>query len=193
LHRQGIRFRGYTIPEVQKLLPKAPGGSEPLPEGLFWLLCTGEVPSQAQVAALSADLERRAKLPEHVKQMIANFPKHMHPMTQFSAAVLALQTESVFAKAYRENTVKKNEYWVPALEDALNLLANIPEICSLIYRHTFHGSLSHICVVLNVWFFFSFCRWRSLQAARSSPRSTASTGRPTLLTRWASTTRPLTS
>jgi len=136
---EGIRFRGYTIPEVQKLLPKAPGGSEPLPEGLFWLLCTGEVPSQAQVAALSADLERRAKLPEHVKKMIENFPKHMHPMSQFSAAVLALQTESVFAKAYREGTVKKNEYWVPALEDALNLLANIPEICALIYRHTFHG------------------------------------------------------
>jgi len=28
------------------------------------------------------------------------FPQNMHPMTQFSAAVLALQTESEFAKAY---------------------------------------------------------------------------------------------
>ena len=35
---EGIRFRGYTIPECQELLPKAPGGQEPLPEGLFWLL-----------------------------------------------------------------------------------------------------------------------------------------------------------
>ncbi|RKO95106.1 hypothetical protein CAUPRSCDRAFT_13143, partial [Caulochytrium protostelioides] len=35
---EGIRFRGLTIPECQKLLPKAPGGEEPLPEGLFWLL-----------------------------------------------------------------------------------------------------------------------------------------------------------
>jgi citrate synthase len=35
---EGIRFRGYTIPECQSLLPKAPGGEEPLPEGLFWLL-----------------------------------------------------------------------------------------------------------------------------------------------------------
>jgi len=32
---EGIRFRGYTIPECQELLPKAPGGDEPLPEGLF--------------------------------------------------------------------------------------------------------------------------------------------------------------
>lgn len=46
---QGIRFRGYSIPECQKLLPKAPGGEEPLPEGLFWLLVTGQVPSEEQV------------------------------------------------------------------------------------------------------------------------------------------------
>uniref|UniRef100_A0A8D2M0U2 Citrate synthase n=1 Tax=Zonotrichia albicollis TaxID=44394 RepID=A0A8D2M0U2_ZONAL len=45
----GIRFRGYSIPECQKKLPKAAGGEEPLPEGLFWLLVTGEIPTQEQV------------------------------------------------------------------------------------------------------------------------------------------------
>ena len=39
---EGIRFRGKTIPECQKELPKAPGGGEPLPEGLFWLLLTNK-------------------------------------------------------------------------------------------------------------------------------------------------------
>lgn len=46
---EGIRFRGYSIPECQKLLPKVDGGKEPLPEGLFWLLVTGDVPTKAQV------------------------------------------------------------------------------------------------------------------------------------------------
>jgi citrate synthase len=46
---EGIRFRNYTIPECQKLLPKAPGGQEPLPEGLFWLLLTSQIPTQQQV------------------------------------------------------------------------------------------------------------------------------------------------
>lgn len=46
---EGIRFRGYSIPECQKLLPKAKGGAEPLPEGLFWLLITGDIPTEAQV------------------------------------------------------------------------------------------------------------------------------------------------
>jgi citrate synthase len=46
---EGIRFRGYSIPECQAKLPKAKGGEEPLPEGLFWLLCTGDIPTSAQV------------------------------------------------------------------------------------------------------------------------------------------------
>ena len=46
---EGIRFRGYSIPECQKLLPRADGGEEPLPEGLFYLLLTGKVPTKEQV------------------------------------------------------------------------------------------------------------------------------------------------
>src|SRR5205085_4021644 len=44
--REGIRFRGYTIPELQEKLPKAPGGTEPLPEGLFHLMLLGKLPSE---------------------------------------------------------------------------------------------------------------------------------------------------
>jgi citrate synthase len=46
---EGIRFRGKTITECQAELPKAKGGDEPLPEGLFWLLVTSQVPTQQQV------------------------------------------------------------------------------------------------------------------------------------------------
>lgn len=41
--QEGIRFRGYSIPELQAKLPRAKGSEEPLPEALFWLLVTGEV------------------------------------------------------------------------------------------------------------------------------------------------------
>lgn len=50
---EGIRFRGYSIPECQKLLPMAKGGEQPLPEGLFWLLVTGDIPTQQQVEAIT--------------------------------------------------------------------------------------------------------------------------------------------
>ena len=66
---EGIRFRGYTIPECQELLPKGPGGDEPLPEGLFWLLVTGEIPTEEQVRGLSREWADRAALPAHVVTM----------------------------------------------------------------------------------------------------------------------------
>lgn len=99
---EGIRFRGLSIPECQKVLPKAPGGSEPLPEGLFWLLITGDVPTQAQVDQLSCEWANRAALPGHVVTMLNNFPTTLHPMSQLSAAVTALNHESKYAKAYSE-------------------------------------------------------------------------------------------
>ena len=87
---EGIRFRGYSIPECRDLLPKAPGGDEPLPEGLFWLLVTGEVPTQEQVTELSKDWAARSALPEFVEDLIDRCPPTLHPMTQFSIAVTAV-------------------------------------------------------------------------------------------------------
>lgn len=54
---EGIRFRGYTIPDCQELLPSAPEGEEPLPEGLFWLLVTGEIPTEEQVLVSVISIE----------------------------------------------------------------------------------------------------------------------------------------
>ena len=97
---EGIRFRGLSIPECQKILPKAPGGAEPLPEGLFWLLITGDVPTDAQVQALSKEWASRASLPNHVVTMLNNMPSAVHPMSQLSCAITALNYGSKFSKAY---------------------------------------------------------------------------------------------
>lgn len=107
---EGIRFRGYSIPECQKLLPKAPNGQEPLPEGLFWLLMTGDVPTEAQVKQLSKEWAERAELPAHVVQLLNNVPSSVHPMSQLSAACTVLNSESKFAKAYSSG-VHKSKYW----------------------------------------------------------------------------------
>ena len=136
---EGIRFRGHTIPDLQKSLPTYSGKQEdePLPEALIWLLLTGEVPTAAQTQELTDDLHKRAQLPAHVEPMIRAFPDNMHPMTQLSAAILACQTESQFAKAYSEGA-SKMDYWETTLEDSLNLMAQLPEIAALIYRCKFH-------------------------------------------------------
>merc|ERR1712107_883009 len=133
---EGIRFRGYTIPECQELLPKAPGGEEPLPEGLFWLLVTGDIPTEAQVKGLSEDWASRAELPSHVVTMLNNFPSHLHPMAQFSAAIAALNSESKFAKAYGEG-VHKTKYWEANFEDSMDLIAKLPVVAATIYNNLY--------------------------------------------------------
>lgn len=138
---EGIRFRGYTIPELQKLLPVAPGPGdastrEPLPEGLLWLLLTGEIPTDAEVKQLTEDLHSRANLPAHVVNILNSLPKDMHPMTQLSIGVNACQTESKFAAAYR-NGVAKKDYWDPCLEDVLDVIARLPRISAIIYRNLY--------------------------------------------------------
>jgi len=138
---EGIRFRGYSIPECQKLLPKAPGGEEPLPEGLFWLLITGDVPNDAQAKAISREWADRADLPSHVVTMLNNFPSKLHPMAQFSAAITACNSDSKFAKAYSDG-VKKTSYWEYAYEDTMDLVAKLPTIAAIIYRNLYRDGTS---------------------------------------------------
>ncbi|CAL1546540.1 unnamed protein product [Lymnaea stagnalis] len=133
---EGIRFRGYSIPECQKLLPKAPGGNEPLPEGLFWLLVTGEIPSQEQVNAITKEWNDRADIPNHVITMLNNFPSSLHPMSQFSAACTVMNSESKFAKAYAEG-VNKSKYWELCYEDSMDLIAKLPTVAAIIYRNLY--------------------------------------------------------
>ncbi|CAN3477859.1 citrate synthase, peroxisomal [Diutina catenulata] len=134
---EGIRFRGRTIPEIQKELPKAPGGKQPLPEALFWLLLTGEVPSETQTKAFSAELAARSSLPEHVETLIDDCHPDLHPMAQLFMAVTALESESKMAEAYVRG-VPKGEYWEYTYEDSIDLLAKLPNIAARIYRNSFH-------------------------------------------------------
>ncbi|HCW76116.1 MAG TPA: citrate (Si)-synthase, eukaryotic [Candidatus Marinimicrobia bacterium] len=133
---EGIRFRGYTIPDLQKALPHAAEGAEPLPEGLFYLLLTGELPTEENVKEISAEWAKRSKMPDHVTKVLDAMPKTTHPMTQFAAGILALQTESIFAEKYREG-MSKNEYWDPTYEDTMNLLARLPSLAAYIYRRSY--------------------------------------------------------
>jgi len=136
---EGIRFRGYTIPELCEKLPKAPGGKQPLPEGLFYLLLVGELPSENDVKEITEEWQQRSKLPDYLVKILDSYPTDMHPMTQFSGGILALQKDSIFSKKYREGISKYN-LWDPMYEDIMNLLAKLPAIASYIYRKTYKNN-----------------------------------------------------
>jgi citrate synthase len=133
---EGIRFRGYTIPELQEKLPKAKGGTEPLPEGLFLLMLLGEIPTEEDVEYLTNQWQRRSHVPSHVFKAIDALPISTHPMTMYVVGIMALQTESNFSRRYAEGMNKK-DYWDAAFDDSMDVIARIPHIAAYIYRRKY--------------------------------------------------------
>lgn len=136
--QEGIRFRGYTIPELREKLPKAPDGSEPLPEGLFYLMLVGELPTEDDVHHLTSVWQRRSHVPNHVFDTIEALPLNAHPMTQYVVGVMALQTESQFSKKYAAGMNKK-DYWAAVFDDSMDLIARLPRIAAYIYRRKYRS------------------------------------------------------
>ena len=134
--QEGIRFRGYSIPELREKLPRLRPEGEPLPEGLFYLMLIGELPEREDVLNISKDWATRAYVPQHVFDMIDAMPKISRPMTQFSAAIISMATDSIFQKAYRAG-VNKKYYWDTTYEDVMNLIARLPRIAAYIYRRNY--------------------------------------------------------
>jgi citrate synthase len=122
---KGLSIRGIPIADLAGRLP----------EEIFYLLCTGELPDSEALASLQTELRKRAQVPSYVWEVLKAMPEESHPMTMFSTAILVLERESVFRRRYGE--MHKDEYWEATLEDSLQLLAKLPTIAAHIYR--MHG------------------------------------------------------
>ena len=136
---EGIRYRGFTLPEVFEKLPKPPGGKMPYVEGLFYLLLTGDMPTESQVADVIYDSVNRRQLPRYVYQVIDAFPNNSHPMVILSAAVMSMQRESVFNLKYQRG-MNKMDYWDSTYEDSFNLISKLPIIGAYIYNKLYRNS-----------------------------------------------------
>lgn len=130
---EGIRFRGFTIPEVLEKLPKVAGKDMPSVEAFFYLLLTGDVPTAAEVDAVHEEFNNRKEVPKYVYDVLRAMPKDSHPMTMFATGILSMQKDSLFVKEYHKG-IKKGDYWEAYYEDSMNLLAKLPELGAFIYR-----------------------------------------------------------
>ncbi len=130
---EGIRYRGFTLEEVFDQLPKPPNAKMPYVEGLFYLLLTGDIPTQDEVNELIYDCVNRRQLPKYVYEVIDAFPNNSHPMVILSAAVMSMQRESIFNLKYQRG-LNKLDYWESTYEDALNLISKMPVISAYIYN-----------------------------------------------------------
>jgi citrate synthase len=125
----GLVIRGIPIGKLASRLP----------EEIFYLLCTGELPDAESLAALQDELHQRAEVPAYVWDVLEAMPDGSHPMTMYSTAILVMERDSVFRRQYSEG-MRKEAYWEATLEDSLQLIAKLPTIAAGIYRmHTRKG------------------------------------------------------
>ena len=137
---EGIRFRGKTIPEVMAVIPKPEGKDYPYVEAFWYYLLTGDVPTMDETLEIVAEFKERRNVPQYVFDVLRAMPRDTHPMTMFSAAVLAMQRESKFAKFYAEG-FNKMTAWEPMYEDATDIIAKLPVIAAYIYRMKYKGDI----------------------------------------------------
>jgi len=130
---EGIRLRGFTIPNLLKSLPKPKNGNVPLAGGLYYLLLVGEMPSHNEAMEVEDEWKNRAFIPEYVLDMLKAMPPTANPMTLFSQAILGMQVESKFAKKLMTG-IRKEDFWGLMLEDSLDLTARLPIIAAYIYN-----------------------------------------------------------
>ena len=107
---------------------------------MYWLLLTGEVPSDSELKDLQRSLVQENTLPESTRTLIETHSKIHHPMTVLSMAILDLQKNSKFFKAYSQGGLKKSDFWVHTYDDALDCLKVLPQVASLIYTEKYNKS-----------------------------------------------------
>ena len=110
--REGIRFRGYSIPELREKLPKTEKAANLCRKVCFTWCLSANCRQTKMWTTWPLCLQRRSHVPNHVFDAIDALPLNTHLMTMYTVGVMALQTESYFSKAYAEGMNKK-DYWEP--------------------------------------------------------------------------------
>ena len=122
----GLIIRGRPLLEITDILP----------EEVFYLLLTGDLPDEAALQDLQAQFSEHAEVPEYVWDVLKAMPKDSHPMAMFNTAILVMEKESVFRQRYDEG-MQKQDYWKAILEDAIRLIAKLPAVGAGVYRMRF--------------------------------------------------------
>lgn len=119
----GLVIRGIPIKNL----------TDRLPEEIFWLLLTGDLPKEDELVGLQKEWKKNSEVPAYVWKVLKAMPKTSHPMAMLDTAILTMENESLFRKRYDEG-MPKTEYWEPALDDAMRILGTIHTIAAGIYR-----------------------------------------------------------
>lgn len=122
----GLIIRGRPLLEITDILP----------EEVFFLLLTGDLPDDSSLGDLQSLLSKHAEVPGYVWDVLKAMPEDSHPMAMFNTGILTMECESVFRKEY-DGGIQKQDYWKAILEDGIRLVAKLPALGAGVYRLRF--------------------------------------------------------
>ncbi|NOZ04027.1 MAG: citrate (Si)-synthase [FCB group bacterium] len=122
----GLIIRGRPLLDITNILP----------EEVFYLLLTGDLPNEEALKDLQDQLAEHNDVPGYVWDVLEAMPEDSHPMTMFDTAILTMERESIFHRRYDEG-LHKQDFWKAILEDAIRLVAKLPNIGAGVYRIRF--------------------------------------------------------
>ena len=122
----GLIIRGRPLLDITDILP----------EEVFYLLLTGDLPDKDALMDLQSQLSEHAEVPQYVWDVLKAMPTDSHPMVMFNAAILVMEKESEFRKQY-DKGLQKQDYWKATLDDAIRLVAKLPALGAGVYRTRF--------------------------------------------------------
>ena len=113
-----LLYRGYPI---EQLAEKSSFVE------VAYLLFNGELPSAEQLKAFEAELAQEASVDESVHVLIGSFARDAHPMAILAAAIAQLSAKYHASLDLDDEAQRK--------QAALRLVAKVPTLAALIYRH----------------------------------------------------------
>jgi citrate synthase len=123
---KGLIIRNHPIGEI----------ADRLPEEIWYLLLTGELPDAQALADLQSEIGAHAEVPSYVWKVLRAMPPDAHPMAMLSAGILSMESESLFRKHYDEG-MKKTQHWEWMYEDSVRLLGRVTGVAAGVYRIRF--------------------------------------------------------
>ncbi|HEY6706197.1 MAG TPA: citrate/2-methylcitrate synthase, partial [Actinomycetota bacterium] len=115
---QGIlRYRGYPIQELAERVSFME---------VAWLLVSGELPDQGQLAEWTDQVNHHTFVKENIKKFIDGFHHDAHPMGILVGTVGALSTFYPDAKRINDPAVRRRQ--------TVRLIAKIPTLAAYAYR-----------------------------------------------------------
>eukprot|EP00033_Pygsuia_biforma_P005071 GCRY01005564.1.p1 GENE.GCRY01005564.1~~GCRY01005564.1.p1 ORF type:complete len:576 (-),score=113.11 GCRY01005564.1:189-1916(-) len=118
--------------------PKDSHAHPQIPEAthLLWYMLCGETPTPEQKKDLQQFLYDHRHVDRGVEGLLRHLPPTVPLLTQLSIGLLAMEKHSALTKMMDTHGGQLQQFWRPALEDGLTIVAKFPELLRIAVDHS---------------------------------------------------------